>query len=723
MKKFPFYKQSDHKNCGPTCIKMIASFYKKNVPLELLTAAAHTDRDGTTLLGISDAADSIGLKNAIVSVDWDVLKDDITYPCIAHWKDRHFIVIYKIKSNEVYVADPAFGRIKYNKEDFLKGWMFGKDQEEGVLILFEPTPEFSNIEYQQKNKQGFRLVWNYLKRHKKQWLQVLLGVMLVAFFQICFPFLTQAIVDVGINTHNLNFVYTLLLAQLMLVMSQTSVQVIRDWLLLFITNKININLLSDYLIKLMKLPLSYYDSKSVGDIMQRIQDNERVQSFMSSNSLSLLFSIVTFIVFSVILLYYNLFIFIIFLCGAILYVVWSLLFLKKRAEIDYRRFDAASGNQSSLIQLITGMSEIKINNSDKKRRWEWESIQVKLFKIAMKGLAITQVQTSGGIFINETKNILITVISASLVIKGEISLGMMLAIQYIVGQLNGPISNFVSFIQSAQDAKLSIRRMEEVYELDNEEDKFDLKEFKTGDIILNNLSFRYGDSNSPEVLSSLSAVIEDSKVTAIVGVSGSGKTTLLKLLLKYYNTLDNELLIGDQQFNRISAKEWRASCGVVMQDGYIFTGTIEENIAESELYTIDRNKVVHACKVANIYDFIMDLPNGLETVIGRSGMGLSGGQRQRILIARAIYKEPHFLFFDEATSALDTENETKIMENLYRVFKDKTVLIIAHRLSTVKNADNIIVLDEGKIIETGNHDFLVAKKGKYYELIKNQLNL
>lgn len=727
MASFTFYKQYDQKNCGPTCVKMVAKHYGRKISIEYLNKKAHVTRDGATVVGLADAADSIGLNNAIVSIPWEMLKEDITFPCIAYWRQRHFVVIYKIVKDIVYVADPAFGKIKYSKEEFFKGWLFNKKQsDEGIIMLLEPSPEFyekSEDEHEPKSK-GFKYLLPYVSPHKKAWVQILIGLLIIALFQLTLPFLTQSIVDVGIRGQNLKFIYVVLFAQLMLIFSQTSIQIIRDWLLLYVTNKININLTSDYLIKLMKLPLSYYDSKNVGDIMQRIQDNGRIQNFVSTTSLNILFSGITFIIFSLILAYYNVLIFVVFLTGAFLYFIWSIYFMKRREEIDYRRFDASSGNQTSIFQLLTGMSEIRINNSERKRRWEWESIQINLFKISMKGLAITQTQNTGGVFINEIKNILITIISASLVINGKITLGMMLAIQYILGQLNVPIASFVSFIQSAQDAKLSIKRLEEVYSQKNEEEDSMLSEFKIGDINIQDLNFRYGDSSNQNILNKINAKIKAGEVTALVGVSGSGKTTLLKLLLKYYPITEGKIKIENQDFNTISPKEWRSKCGVVMQEGFIFSGTIEENIAESEpMGIIDFEKVEYAAKIANISEFIESLPNSYQTGIGRSGMGLSGGQTQRILIARAIYKNPSYLFFDEATSALDTDNEKIIMDNLYKFFENKTVLIIAHRLSTVKNANNILVLDNGEIIESGTHEDLVKLKGKYFNLVRNQLEL
>jgi len=728
MSSFLFYKQYDQKDCGPTCLRMIARHYGKVVAAETLNERAKIMRDGVSMAGIEEAAESIGFGTAILSIPFRTLEEDIPLPCIVYWKQKHFIVVYKIRKGKVYVADPAFGKITYSIKEFLAGWLYNKSKEEdseGIVMMIEPTPVFFQKENEAPAKsKGLSFLIPYLRPHRKLGVQLLIGLLLISVFQLFFPFLTQSIVDVGILNQNLEFIYIVILAQLMLVFSQTSIQVIRDWIMLYATNKINLRLISDYLAKLMRLPLSYYDTKNVGDIMQRIQDNTRVQNFLSVTSLGMLFSAFTFVVFSFVLAYYELRIFLVFMTGSVLYFLWSLFFLKKRAEIDYRRFDATSGNQTTLFQLITGMPEIRLNGSEKRRRWEWEKIQVKLFGISMNGLMITQIQNSGSVFLNETKNVIIIFLCATLVIQGELTLGMMLSIQYIVGQLNVPVGNFVTFIQSAQDAKLSIKRLEEVYQLDDEEHERLLKPTMEADIQVENLSFKYGVESSDDVLKNVSVIIPRGKITAIVGTSGSGKTTLLKLLLSYYKVRAGKICIGKTDLASISPRYWRSKCGVVMQDGYLFSGTIEENITESDSSgAADMDRLMQAARIANIHEFIEGLPNSYKTVIGRSGLNLSGGEKQRILIARAVYKNPEFLFFDEATSALDGTNEKTVMNNLYEFFQGKTVIIIAHRLSTVRNASNIVVLHRGEVIENSSHENLIQKKGAYYELIKNQLEL
>lgn len=731
MKKFPFYRQLDQMDCGPTCLKMIAKYYGKVYDREFLRQLANITRDGVSLGGIAEAAEKIGFQSLAVNVTYETLAEDIPLPCIAYWRQRHFIVLHRIDKKGAHVADPAFGLTTYSKEEFLRGWLNSKrakDDDEGLLLLLETTPDFENTEEQLPKKGlGFRFLLPYFKPYQKYIIQLFIGLFVASLIQLVFPFLTQAIVDKGINYQNLNFVNIVLIAQIFLFTSQTAIQLIRNWLLLYITGRINIKIISDFLIKLMRLPIRFFDSKSLGDLIQRIEDHRRVQDFLSSATLNILFSAINILVFGIVLLYYNSIIYLIFAIGAILYVLWVLRFMKKRAELEFRRFDEASGNQSSRVQLINGMQEIKLNNSERRRRWEWETIQIRLFRISIKSLTIDQYQSVGGAFLDQTKNILITFYAAKLVINGEITLGAMLAIQFIIGQLNIPINNFLDFIRTAQDARISIERLAEIHDKEDEEDIRNEK-IKTlpneQNINISNLSFRYGSIHAPLVLKNIDVMIPQKKVTAIVGASGSGKTTLLKLLLKFYQPNEGNIKIGNSNLDNIDSTFWRRKCGVVMQDGYIFADSIARNITESSLDgLINTEKLLEAVKVARLDDFIESLPTGYNTRIGASGISLSGGQNQRILIARAVYKNPDFLFFDEATSALDAKNESEIMKNLESFYQNKTVVIVAHRLSTVKNADQILVLDNGKIIEQGNHQSLTKKKGVYYNLVKNQLEL
>lgn len=730
-KSFPFVKQLDMMDCGPTCLKMIISYYGKNISREYLREKASITREGVSLGGISEVAESLEMQTLVLQVTYDSLKENIPLPCIAHWRQRHFIVIYKIDNKFVYVADPSYGKIKYTKEEFIKGWIPNTnitDESEGIILALEPTPQFYEIEGEKREeKRKLSFLFNYIKPHRKLITQLIIGLLIGSICQLVLPFLTQAIVDIGITQNNLHFINLVLISQLFLFLVQTFTNAMRSWLLLHITSRVNISLLSNFLIKLMKLPIAFFDTKTIGDLLQRIQDNSRIQNFLSSTTLNVLFSAFNIIIFGTVLVYYNIYIFIIFLAAALLNILWVSIFMKKRADLDYKRFDQASGNQSSTIQLLHGMAEIKLNNSERRRRWEWETIQVKLFKLSIKSLSLSQSQDIGSGCIMQLMNILITFFAAKQVISGEFTLGMMLSVQFIIGQLNMPINNLVGFMQSFQDAKISLERLAEIHNRSNEnsEDENVITELPNcKDITFNNISFRYGTSASPLVLNDIDVKIPEGKVTAIVGASGSGKTTFLKLILKYFDTTKGDIYVGSNTLKSFNSDSWRRNIGVVMQDGYIFADTILRNITESDSNgMLDKARLENASRIANISDFIEHLPNGYKTKIGASGINLSGGEKQRILIARAIYKEPAYLLFDEATSALDANNEKIIMNNLQKFYENRTVVIVAHRLSTVVNADNIIVLENGRIIEQGSHEELTNLQGKYYILIKNQLEL
>lgn len=729
MAKFPFYKQLDQMDCGPTCLKMISKFYGKTYSKEYFRSICNIERDGVSLAAIAEGAEEIGLQSFPLSADFDTLYEQVPLPCIAYWRQRHFIVVYKVDKKKVYVSDPAYGLTSYKKNEFLAGWenkTNDEGQKEGLLLLLETTPKFYEIEDNKRKKGlGLKFLIPYFSEYKKLFLQIFIGLFVTSLIQLAFPFLTQSIVDKGINYQNLNFIYLVLIAQMALFLSQTFLQYIRSWLLLHITGRMNIKIISDFLIKLMKLPMKTFEAKNIGDIIQRIDDHRRIQNFLSSTSLGVIFSVVNIVVFSLVLLYYNVTIFTVFLIGSSMYVIWVLRFMKIREELDFKRFDQASGNQSSRVQLINGMQEIKLNNSERRRRWEWESIQIKLFNIATKSLKVSQYQGIGGGFIDQTKNILITFLAAKLVVEGEITLGMMLAIQFIIGQLNIPLNNFLNFIQVSQDAKISIERLAEIHDKEDEDSTEKIKTIPNDKSLkVTNLSFRYGGKSSPLVLNKVDLLIPQGKVTAIVGVSGSGKTTFLKLLLKFYESYKGTIDVGNVNLKKIDSTEWRRNCGAVMQDGYIFSDTISRNITESSRHGItDNEKLIAATKIANLTEFVESLPNGYNTKIGTSGMSISGGQKQRILIARAVYKDPEYIFFDEATSALDANNEKKILENLKEFYQGKTVLVIAHRLSTVKNADKIVVFDNQEIVEIGTHEELTQNRGQYYSLVKNQLEL
>lgn len=725
---FPFYQQPDQMDCGPTCLRMLAKYYGRAISLNKLRSISETTREGASLKNIADAAEKIGFRTLGVKVSFQKLQEDAPLPCIVHWKQEHFVIVYKIAKSKVYVADPAHGLIQYTHRDFIKNWIgdnANAETEQGITLLLEPTPRLNQKEEDDiEHKKGFSFLYQYIFRYKRFLVQLILGLLAGSLLQLIFPFLTQSIVDVGIQNQDINFIYLILIAQIFLFLGRTGIEIIRGWILLHLSTRINISLISDFFIKLMNLPIAYFDSKMTGDIMQRIADHQRIEHLLTSTSLNTLFSFFNLVIFGGVLAWYDLKIFAIFFIGSTMYFVWVLLFLKRRKDLDYKRFSQMSNEQSKVIELINGMQEIKLHNAEKQKRWSWEFLQARLFKISIKSLALEQTQSIGSSFINELKNILISVFSAKLVIDGEITLGMMMAISYIIGQLNSPIQQLIVFVYSFQDAKIALERLSEIH---NREDEETDKENKVHDIPigkdfeLHNVHFRYIGSTE-EVLRGLDLVIPAQKLTAIVGSSGSGKTTLMKMLLKFYEPQLGEIKIGSTNLSSISQYAWRSKSGVVMQEGYIFNDTIANNIAVGE-DTIDKRLLQHAVKIANIQDYIDQLPLGFNTKIGMEGVGMSTGQKQRLLIARAVYKNPEFIFFDEATSALDANNERVIMENLNTFFKGRTAVVIAHRLSTVKNADQIVVLEHGKIHEKGTHEELVKLKGRYFDLVKNQLEL
>jgi len=725
-RRFPNYKQTESKDCGPTCIKIVAKHYGKVINTQKLRQLSETTRDGSSLLGLSEAAEKVGFRSLSIQLPFNNLVE-APMPFIAHWTKNHFVVVYKIKKNTIYVSDPAMGLLKYTKNEFIKSWIGNNADEttpEGIALMLEPTPHFYHEDYDEEQEFGFGFIVKYLIKYKPFITQLIIGLLAGSMLQLILPFLTQSIVDVGIKNQDINFIYLILFAQLFLYIGKASLEIIRSWILLHLSTRINISLISDFFIKLMKLPISYFDARMTGDLLQRINDHKRIEKILTTSSLSILFSMFNLIIFSIIMAYYSLQIFTIFLVGSLLYLGWVLFFFKRRKELDYKRFSQVSQEQSKVIELINGMQEIKLHNAERRMRWNWEFVQARLFKIATKSLNLEQTQSVGSNFINELKNMLITVLAAKLVIDGEITLGMMLAITYIVGQLNAPIAQLISFMRDIQDAQISLDRLGEIHNKPEEEvegqDKFqEIPEDST--IELKNVTFRYTGGLEP-VLKDLSLTIPPNKITAIVGASGSGKTTLMKLLLRFYKVDKGEILINSSFLDMISQKEWRNHCGVVMQEGYIFNDTIANNIAVGENF-IDKEKLAHAIDVANITDYIDHLPLGFNTKIGNEGVGLSTGQKQRLLISRAVYKNPKFLFFDEATSALDANNEKVIIKKLNTFFANKTAVVIAHRLSTVKNADQIVVLDKGRIVEIGNHKELIQQKGNYYNLIKNQLEL
>lgn len=788
MPLFPYFKQLDSMDCGPSCLLMVAKYYGKSYTLQSLRSKSFITKSGVSMLGISDAAESIGFRTRGYRLTWEQLRDEVPLPCIVHWNQRHFVVVYKIKKRRaqsteprakpkspepcalspeqidskspelsalsseqtdskspepcalspeqkdqrdskylIHVADPAAGLLKYSTDEFLKCWYSTKSDglQEGIALLLEPTPEFYKQEDEEKSKLSFLYLLNYIRPYTKYILQLMLGMLTASIISLIFPFLTQSLVDAGIGNSNIAFVVMVLVAQLILTLSQTANGLLRNWISLHVTSRVSISLISDFLIKLMKLPISFFDVKLVGDIMQRIGDHNRIRSFLTDSLISIIFAVITLVMYIIIMATYNLGILGIFLLGSALYIGWVVLFLRRRRELDYKRFQQSAANQSNIVQLVTGMQEIKLNSCEKQKRWEWERIQIKLFKVSLKSMMLNQNQQLGAALINQAKDIFISFLSAKAVIDGQMTLGMMMAIQYIIGQLNAPIQQFIGFTQAAQDAGISLERLGEIYNKEDEEKPDDnkIREIPANkDIEIKNLLFQYEGPHSEKVLNNVSLTIPAKKVTAIVGISGSGKTTLIKLILGFYPPVKGEISLNGTPLNKFSQSEWRKRCGVVMQEGYIFSDSIAGNIGLIDDIP-DKEKIDRATETANIKEYIESLPLGYNTRIGNDGHGLSTGQKQRLLIARAVYKEPDFIFFDEATNALDATNEKTIMDNLGTFFKGKTVVIVAHRLSTVKNADQIVVLEKGEIVETGTHKELVERRGAYYNLVKDQLEL
>lgn len=720
---FPHYIQPDQMDCGPTCLRIVARHYGKKYGLPELRELCGTNRLGSSLLNIRDAAEKMGFSTDAYKLSFAALRRQ-RLPCIAFWNQSHYVVIYKIKEGKVSVSDPVHGLLDYSVDEFIKCW--APDEHEGIILALEPAAGFKAIKPKKQSNTGggIKKLSVHLLRYKKLFVQLIIGLLIGSFLQLLFPFITQSIVDKGIRNHDLDFIHLALLAQLLLFIGRISVDVIRSWILLHISSRVNILITGEFFIKLMKLPVSYFDNRMKNDIFQRIEDNQRIESFLTNWMLNMLFNVITLIVFSVILALYNINIFFVFLLGTGLYLTWVLVFMKRRADLDFKRFQQATSNQGKILEIITGMPEIKLHNAEAEKKAEWEKLQIEQYGINLKGMAIDQMQNVGSSFINELKNILITFLAAKLVIDGSITLGMMLSISYITGQMNGPVLQLVAFFKSLQDALLSLGRLSEVYSMDDEDsiNKHAKKDIPlNSDISITNLNFKY-PGNANYVLKNLNIRIPAGKVTAIVGSSGSGKTTLMKLLLGFYPYTEGEIMIGDTALKDIHTTAWRSRCGVVMQEGYIFSDSLARNVALGT-GAPDKQRLDTAMEAANIKTMVDALPMRAETKIGNDGMGLSTGQKQRVFIARAVYKDPAYLFFDEATSALDSNNERIITENLERFFDRRTVVLIAHRLSTVRNADHIIVIEQGRVAEQGTHEQLINNQRYYFNLVKNQLEL
>ena len=731
MRKITIIFQHDSMQCGIACLQMVCKYFGREYSLDSLSKLCFATTEGVSMLGINEAANTLGLHTISARVTTTML-GKAPLPSILHWDQNHFVVLYKVKKGKkFYVADPGKGLVTYGLDEFKQHWISTKSngEDKGIAMFLETTPAFFTYKMEDeehiKEKRSFRFLFGYVKKYRKYFGQIILGLIVGSLLQLVLPFLTQSIVDVGIKNQDIGFVWLILLGQLMLTVSRTAIDFIRRWLLLHISLRINISLVSDFFIKLLKLPMSFFDTKLMGDLMQRMNDHSRVNSFLTQQTLNITFAMLTFVVFSVVLFFYNKLVFVIFLLGSILYGAWMTLFLKRRKVLDYELFEQQAINNNKTYEFITSMQEIKLQDCEQRRRWEWEDTQADLFGVQMKSLKLQQTQEAGSIFINEVKNIIITVVAATAVIHGQMTLGMMLAVQYIIGQLNSPVEQLMNFFYSLQDVKISLERINEIHQMDDENGKVGLQtsiEDKSEGIDIKDIMFKYDPHALRKTIDDVNIHIPQGKVTAIVGASGSGKTTLIRLMLGYYPVLEGQINMGNTDINKLNKKWWRRQCGVVMQEGVIFSESIARNIAVDD-GDIDKERLLKAAEIACIKDYVMALPLKFNTKIGRDGVGLSQGQKQRILIARAVYKNPDYIFLDEATNSLDANNERSIVENLDKFYKGKTVVIVAHRLSTVKNADQIVVIDHGNVVEVGNHESLTAKRGAYYNLVKNQLEL
>ncbi len=722
VKRFPLYTQRDNLDCGPTCLRMIAAFYGKKLTMECVHQLCVSSRNGTTMLSLKKAAEEVGFKSLGVKVNLQTLAGDIPLPCILYWRQEHFVVLYKIREQRgnvyFYVADPIGSCFRFTEAEMGKCWEI--ENGKGIVLCLEPTEKLNDYVEKKLNQKSISdFLWTYVQPYKYTMLHLLLGMCLSSLFMLVIPFLAQAIIDYGINEQSVYMVWLILLGQLALVLGTTSVEFVRNRILLYVGVRVDILMISDFIQKLTKLPISFFDTKTSGDIMQRISDHQRIKDFLTGTTLSMLFSFLNVLIFSAIFLYYNVMLFFVYAGCSVLYIGWVWLFMKKRAAIDNRMFSLNSLGQNNVFEIILGMQDIKLNGCENEKIWEWEKTQVSICKLLSEGLKLSQNQMSGGVLLTQIKNMCITAFVATKVIDGSMTLGMMLAIQYVMGMLNSPLEQLVMFVKNLQDAKLSIGRLNEIYSLKEENEVRKTTLIPHESINLHHLSFKYDKLAETSVLDGVDLQIAKGKTTAIVGLSGSGKSTLLKLLLGFYVPDVGSITIGDTPLRNCDLREWRKQCGVVMQDGYVYSDTIARNIVPTG--EIDTQRMMLAAKMANVLSFVDDMPLGFHTRIGADGNGLSSGQKQRLLIARAIYKNPEYLFLDEATNSLDTNNEREVMLNLKSFLQGRTSVIIAHRLSTVKDADHIVVMKSGHVVEQGTHQTLLDKKGIYYSLIKNQL--
>ncbi|OFQ19647.1 ABC transporter ATP-binding protein [Prevotella sp. HMSC073D09] len=720
--RFPVEYQMDSHDCGPASLKIIAKHFGKYYSLQYLRDRCGITKEGVSLHDISVGAENIGLRTLAVKCDVNEIVNSVSFPAIIFWNNNHFVVVFHADKKHIYVSDPARGRVKYSHETFKQGW-YQRGENQGVLLAVEPTVDFKETKAEKEQKRNsFLSILKYFTPYSRSFALIFVIMLIVTALQGVLPFISKAVIDVGIKTSDVNFINMILIGNISILLSVMVFNVLRDWILLHITARVNIALISDYLIKLMNLPVTFFENKLMGDILQRAQDHERIRSFIMNNSLSLIFSMLTFVVFAIILLIYNVVIFLIFLAGSALYVGWVLLFLNVRKKLDWEYFELLSRNQSYWVETVSAIQDVKINNYEKQRRWKWEEIQARLYHVNKRVLAITNMQNLGAQFIESIKNMGIVFFCAVAVINGDITFGVMISTQFIIGMLNGPLSQFISFVMGAQYAKISFLRINEIRQLEDEEELLSVGNTcilpNEKSITLSNVHFQYS-ANSPFVLKGIYLHIPENKVTAIVGGSGCGKSTLLKLLVRLYKPSFGDIKMDTMNVDAINLRQWRNLCGVVMQDGKVFSDTIINNIV-LDADRIDYDRLHEACKIAQLEEEINAMPNGFDTTVGETGRGLSGGQKQRLLIARALYRNPKMLFLDEATNALDTINERKIVDALNNAFEHRTVVVIAHRLSTIQNADQIVVLDKGYIVEVGTHKTLMENKKRYYELVSSQ---